>query len=107
MTGIHGTPKTTFSVQIESPDQLKSISLQELSIYRKQIDDDLILLFEYLDKNLKADMNTNLVTPDGFPRNDIDVAQIRFCRAKILRLQNDYKWVSNELLEKMQIKFGK
>lgn len=36
-------------------------------------------------------MNTPLVTPDGFPRADIDVAQIRTTRAKIIRLRNDYK----------------
>lgn len=36
-------------------------------------------------------MNTPLVTPDGFPRDDIDVAMIRTTRSRILRLQNDIK----------------
>lgn len=36
-------------------------------------------------------MNTPLTTPDGFPRADIDVAQIRTTRARIIRLKNDHK----------------
>jgi len=36
-------------------------------------------------------MNTGLTTLDGFPRSDIDVAQIRITRARIIRLKNDYK----------------
>lgn len=36
-------------------------------------------------------MDTPLVTDDGFPRADIDVAQIRATRAHIIRLKNDYK----------------
>ena len=36
-------------------------------------------------------MNTNLLTHDGFPRADIDVAQIRTTRARIIHLKNDYK----------------
>ncbi|KAF5673991.1 26s proteasome non-atpase regulatory subunit 9 [Fusarium heterosporum] len=37
-----------------------------------------------------VDMNTSLLTSDGFPRADIDVAQIRTTRARIVRLRNDY-----------------
>lgn len=36
-------------------------------------------------------MNTGLTTFDGFPRADIDVAQIRTTRARIVRLKNDHK----------------
>lgn len=38
-----------------------------------------------------VDMNTNLLTADGFPRSDIDVAQIRTTRSRIIHLRNDYK----------------
>ncbi|OAA64465.1 pdz/dhr/glgf [Niveomyces insectorum RCEF 264] len=38
-----------------------------------------------------VDMNTSLLTPDGFPRADIDVAQIRTTRSRIIHLRNDYK----------------
>lgn len=36
-------------------------------------------------------MTTTLTTFDGYPRPDIDVAQIRTTRARIIRLKNDYK----------------
>lgn len=36
-------------------------------------------------------MNTSLISFDGYPRADIDVAQIRTTRARIVRLKNDYK----------------
>ncbi|KOS16733.1 26S proteasome non-ATPase regulatory subunit 9 [Escovopsis weberi] len=38
-----------------------------------------------------VDMDTPLLTGDGFPRADLDVAQIRTTRARIIRLRNDYK----------------
>ncbi|KAH8657465.1 26S proteasome non-ATPase-like protein regulatory subunit 9 [Tricladium varicosporioides] len=38
-----------------------------------------------------VDMNTRLLTPDGFPRADIDVAQIRTTRSRIIYLKNDHK----------------
>lgn len=43
-------------------------------------------------------MNTTLTTFDGFPRADIDVAQIRTTRARIIRLKNDLK----EVMAKIQ-----
>ncbi|KAF8243781.1 hypothetical protein K440DRAFT_34546 [Wilcoxina mikolae CBS 423.85] len=36
-------------------------------------------------------MNTSLTTFDGYPRDDIDVAQIRTTRVRIIHLRNDYK----------------
>lgn len=36
-------------------------------------------------------MTTSLTTIDGFPRSDIDVAQVRTTRARIIRLKNDHK----------------
>lgn len=40
-------------------------------------------------------MTTSLVTPDGFPRADLDVAQIRTTRSRIIHLRNDYKALMN------------
>jgi len=42
-------------------------------------------------------MQTPLLTPDGFPRADIDVAQIRTTRARIVRLKNDYKGLMDQI----------
>ncbi|OQO11896.1 hypothetical protein B0A48_03623 [Cryoendolithus antarcticus] len=44
-------------------------------------------------------MQTSLTTFDGFPRADIDVAQIRTVRARIVRLKNDWKGV----MEKVEV----
>ncbi|TGO46749.1 hypothetical protein BOTNAR_0567g00030 [Botryotinia narcissicola] len=38
-----------------------------------------------------VDMNTRLLTPDGFPRADLDVAQIRTTKSQIIYLKNDHK----------------
>ena len=40
-------------------------------------------------------MTTSLLTPDGFPRADLDVAQIRTTRSRIIHLRNDYKALMN------------
>lgn len=42
-------------------------------------------------------MTTSLTTFDGFPRSDIDVAQIRTTRARIIRLKNDHKALMSKL----------
>ena len=42
-------------------------------------------------------MNTTLTTFDGYPRADIDVAQIRTTRARIIRLKNDHKTLMAKL----------
>lgn len=42
-------------------------------------------------------MQTSLLTLDGYPRSDIDVAQIRTTRARIVRLKNDYKWLMEKI----------
>ncbi|EPQ67186.1 Bgt-1963 [Blumeria graminis f. sp. tritici] len=39
----------------------------------------------------EVDMKTPLITQDGFPRADLDVALIRTTRAKIIHIQNDLK----------------
>lgn len=42
-------------------------------------------------------MQTALVTADGFPRADIDVAQIRTTRSKMICLRNDYKALMRQI----------
>lgn len=42
-------------------------------------------------------MDTALVTEDGFPRADIDVAQIRMVRTQIIRLKNDYRALMGQI----------
>ena len=42
-------------------------------------------------------MQTSLLTFDGFPRADIDVAQIRTTRARITRLKTDHRAIMTEI----------
>lgn len=42
-------------------------------------------------------MHTPLCTFDGYPRDDIDVAQIRITRSRIIHLRNDYKGLMNKI----------
>lgn len=42
-------------------------------------------------------MTTSLITLDGFPRSDIDVAQVRTTRARIIRLKNDHKAIMGKV----------
>lgn len=42
-------------------------------------------------------MNDALVDKDGFPRQDIDVYQVRHARHKIICLQNDHKAIMKEI----------
>lgn len=47
-------------------------------------------------------MNTPLTTFDGYPRPDLDIAQIRTTRARIIRLKNDYKGLMTRIEVAMQ-----
>jgi 26S proteasome non-ATPase regulatory subunit 9 len=51
-------------------------------------------------------MNTSLLTFDGFPRADIDVAQIRMTRARIIQLKNDHKAAMKQLEEAVHKQFA-
>ncbi|PHH76321.1 hypothetical protein CDD82_4050 [Ophiocordyceps australis] len=54
-----------------------------------------------------VDMQTPLVTRDGFPRADVDVAQIRTARAQIIRLRNDYSDVMASIEKYLHAHFAK
>lgn len=47
--------------------------------------------------NKNVGMNESLVDEDGFPRNDIDVYQVRQARHQIICLQNDLKALLKEI----------
>jgi 26S proteasome regulatory subunit N4 len=53
-----------------------------------------------------VNMNTSLTTFDGYPRSDIDVAQIRTTRARIIRLKNDHKTLMASLEVAVQERFA-
>lgn len=68
----------------------EQLSLQELMAEKDRVEAELKALGQVLDSH-GIRMSTGLTTLDGFPRSDIDVAQIRTTRARIIWLKNDYK----------------
>ncbi|KAG7293054.1 hypothetical protein NEMBOFW57_003100 [Staphylotrichum longicolle] len=66
------------------------LTIAELQRKKDNVEGELKALGGVLDSH-GVDMNTSLLTPDGFPRADIDVAQIRTTRARIIHLRNDWK----------------
>lgn len=80
-------------------------SLQELIVQKESLEAELSALGSVLDSH-HVDMSTSLTTPDGFPRSDIDVAQIRTTRARIIRLKNDHKAIMKSLEEAVHERFA-
>ncbi|KAL9116173.1 MAG: hypothetical protein Q9227_000543 [Pyrenula ochraceoflavens] len=70
--------------------RLSGRSLTELISFKDDLEAELRALSSVLDSH-HVNMNTSLTTFDGYPRDDIDVAQIRTTRTRIIHLKNDYK----------------
>ncbi|KAI9788521.1 MAG: putative 26S proteasome regulatory subunit [Peltula sp. TS41687] len=64
--------------------------LKDLIADKERVERELKVLQSVLDSH-NATMATPLTTLDGFPRNDIDVAQIRTTRSRIIHLRNDHR----------------
>ncbi|OTB06672.1 hypothetical protein M426DRAFT_9450 [Hypoxylon sp. CI-4A] len=74
----------------------KHLSFAELQVKKENLEAELKALSSVLDSH-GVNMDTSLTTADGFPRADIDVAQVRTTRAKIIHLKNDYKDLMNTI----------
>ncbi|MDI1490133.1 MAG: putative 26S proteasome regulatory subunit [Ramalina farinacea] len=88
-TVVPSGPSTSSSAPNDAKD---TRSLLELMDYKTKLEGELSALGSVLDSH-NATMSTPLTTFDGYPRPDIDVAQIRTTRARIIRLRNDHKAV--------------
>ncbi|KAI0125899.1 hypothetical protein BJ170DRAFT_583708 [Xylariales sp. AK1849] len=73
-----------------------TLSFAELSQKKDNLEAELKALSGVLDSH-GVNMDTPLTTRDGFPRADIDVAQIRTTRSRIIHLRNDYKDLMNTI----------
>ncbi|KAL7629433.1 putative 26S proteasome regulatory subunit [Parahypoxylon ruwenzoriense] len=74
----------------------KHLSFAELQAKKEDLEAELKTLSGVLDSH-GVNMETPLITADGFPRADIDVAQIRTTRTRIIHLKNDYKDLMNAI----------
>ncbi|KAL8932537.1 MAG: hypothetical protein Q9216_006793 [Gyalolechia sp. 2 TL-2023] len=76
----------------------EDVPLLELVAEKAGLEEELKALGGVLDSH-GVNMNTSLTTFDGYPRDDIDVPQIRTTRARIIRLRNDYKGLMSRIEE--------
>ncbi|KAK0959446.1 putative 26S proteasome regulatory subunit [Friedmanniomyces endolithicus] len=83
----------------------RKLTLPQLMAKKEDLEAELSALGSVLDSH-KVTMTTPLLTPDGFPRADIDVAQVRTTRARIIRLKNDYKSAMSKLEIAVQEQFA-
>ncbi|EAW16572.1 putative 26S proteasome non-ATPase regulatory subunit Nas2 [Aspergillus fischeri NRRL 181] len=78
------------------PLDLSKLTMVDLMQDKERIEAELSALSAVLTSH-GVNMNTSLTTFDGFPRDDIDVAQIRTTRARIIHLRTDHKEVMRHL----------
>ncbi|KAI0974255.1 hypothetical protein F4678DRAFT_421984 [Xylaria arbuscula] len=74
----------------------KHLSFAELQQKKDNMEAELKALGGVLDSH-GVNMETPLITRDGFPRADLDIAQIRTTRSRIIHLKNDYKDLINAI----------
>lgn len=89
---------SSFSTQRPNYDNL---TLKQLGDAKDRLEGELRALGQVLDSH-GVNMNTSLTTFDGYPRDDIDVAQVRVTRARIIHLKNDYKDLMNKIEKSLE-----
>ncbi|KAA6415853.1 MAG: hypothetical protein FRX48_00571 [Lasallia pustulata] len=77
-------------------DKHDRLSLLDLIAEKDRVEAELSALGSVLDSH-GVNMNTTLTTFDGYPRDDLDIAQIRTTRARIIHLRNDYKGLMSRI----------
>ncbi|KAI1964649.1 putative 26S proteasome regulatory subunit [Ophidiomyces ophidiicola] len=75
---------------------ISRLSINELYHEKENIEAELKALSGILQSH-GVTMETPLLTFDGYPRNDLDIAQIRTTRSRIIHLRNDHKAVMSKL----------
>ncbi|KAL4913772.1 hypothetical protein BDW62DRAFT_191849 [Aspergillus aurantiobrunneus] len=93
---LHAPTVSSGSTSGGIPPDLSKLSMGDLMKHKEQIEEELSALSGVLNSH-GVNMNTSLTTFDGFPRDDIDVAQIRTIRAQIIRLRYDHKEVMSQI----------
>ncbi|CUS21954.1 LAQU0S04e04654g1_1 [Lachancea quebecensis] len=86
--------------------RLPELSLPEVFDVKSKLEAQLSQLFDNLQRQ-GTDLESSLVTEDGFPRSDIDVLQARLIRRSINMLRNDLKAVIVRTQELMADQFQK
>ncbi len=78
--------------------QIDSFKLSELMVLKTDIETQLEAYFSVLEQQ-GIGMDSALVTPDGYPRSDVDVLQVTMIRKNVNMLKNDL----NHLLQRSHV----
>lgn len=81
---------------LHQAESFEGLTLQQLIARKDNLEAELKALGSVLDSH-NVTMQTSLTTFDGFPRSDIDVAQVRVTRARIIALRNDWKSLMDKI----------
>ncbi|KTW26010.1 hypothetical protein T552_03280 [Pneumocystis carinii B80] len=73
------------------PAELKDI-LQRIDDIKQELQS----LSQVLSQN-NVNMETSLIDEEGFPRSDINIVEVRMARARINRLRNDYRELTDSM----------
>lgn len=95
LSTIH-VPSGPTSFANERPNY-EGLTLQQLMTRKDNLEEELKALGAVLNSH-GVTMQSSLTTFDGFPRSDIDVAQVRVTRSRIIHLRNDWK----ELMDRIE-----
>ncbi|XP_022229863.2 26S proteasome non-ATPase regulatory subunit 9 [Drosophila obscura] len=71
--------------------------LERLMAAKTQLEAQISRNGQILAANDNVGMTGPLIDPEGFPRNDIDIYQVRQARQTIICLQNDHKELMNQI----------
>ncbi|CEP22825.1 Probable 26S proteasome regulatory subunit p27 AltName: Full=Proteasome non-ATPase subunit 2 [Cyberlindnera jadinii] len=85
-------------------NNLSNYDFEKLTLIKLEVESELHILAKRLEAN-KADMQTPLLSSDGFPRSDIDVVEVRTTRVKIIKLKNDLRSVMEEISSRLLSQF--
>ena len=86
----------TFTPKESAADQVRALMARKEAIEAEIMD-----RLEVLKAN-NCTMQTPLVDPEGFPRADIDVWEVRHARVRIIELRNDLSAVMNSIMNGLQ-----
>ncbi|XP_011192887.1 26S proteasome non-ATPase regulatory subunit 9 [Zeugodacus cucurbitae] len=82
------------------PNPTKDLVLK-LMAEKEEMESKITEYGNILANNANVGMDGPLIDAEGFPRNDIDVYQVRQARQQIICLQNDYKALMKEIEKQM------
>ncbi|CAL5874329.1 uncharacterized protein PFLUO_LOCUS8625 [Penicillium psychrofluorescens] len=88
-----------------APRDLSKLSMIELMTEKDRIEAELSALSSVLGSH-GVNMNSSLTTFDGYPRDDIDIAQVRTTRVRIIHLRNDHKEVMTNIEKGLHAHFA-